>query len=341
MSVAMIMGLFVRLPYAEQLRLYRALKQQMWGDERPPDYKELFTKIRESRFTKGHICPRCGSKKVHRYGQYRDRQRYRCNGCGRTYNDLTYSPLSGTWYVDRMAQFFELMIKGQSLVQCALALKISLSTAFFWRHKILASLKANDFERMSGIVEADETTVLESEKGTRNIAHRKPRKRGGKAKKRGLSHERVSIIVALDRKENTAAMVAGRGQATTGELTALLKDLIDPKAQLCSDAAGNLAAFARARGLKHQPVNASKGERVRGIFHIQHANSFHRRMKQWMDRFQGVATKYMNNYLYWFHMLEKLKRFELFKRDKRMLFSSNLTPIKVLCLDYRPCLNGM
>jgi hypothetical protein len=100
-------------------------------------------------------------------------------------------------------------------------------------------------------------------------------------------------------------------------------------------------AFARARGLTPHVVNARRGERVRGIYHIQHANSFHRRLKQWIDRFQGVATKYMNNYLYWFYMLEKLKRFDFFKRDKRLLFTTNLRPIRVLCLDYRPCLNGM
>jgi hypothetical protein len=62
-----------------------------------------------------------------------------------------------------------------------------MSTAFFWRHNILASLLANDLDYLSGIVEADETMFLESHKGTKNIDFRKPLKRGGKAKKRGLS----------------------------------------------------------------------------------------------------------------------------------------------------------
>lgn len=42
----------------------------------------------------------------------------------------------------------------------------------------------------------------------------------------------------------------------------------------------------------------------KGIYHIQHVNNFHNRLKTWMDRFQGVVTKYLDNYLYWFRWLE-------------------------------------
>jgi hypothetical protein len=65
---------------------------------------------------------------------------------------------------------------------------------FFWRHKILSAVRANRFEDLAGIVEAEETTFLESDKGSRKITHRKPRKRGGKAKKRGLIAERVAEL---------------------------------------------------------------------------------------------------------------------------------------------------
>ncbi|GFZ33247.1 hypothetical protein CSC2_37730 [Clostridium zeae] len=34
-----------------------------------------------------------------------------------------------------------------------------------------------------------------------------------------------------------------------------------------------------------------------GIYHIQHINTFHRKLKKWMNRFNGVATKYLDNYL--------------------------------------------
>jgi hypothetical protein len=47
---------------------------------------------------------------------------------------------------------------------------------------------------------------------------------------------------------------------------------------------------------------------VRGIYHIQNVNSYHSRLKRWMDRFNGVATKYLEHYLAWFQKeLEKLR----------------------------------
>ena len=57
-------------------------------------------------------------------------------------------------------------------------------------------------DRLAGIVEADETFVLESRKGERKL-DRKPRRRGGKARKRGLSREQVPILVAADRAGET------------------------------------------------------------------------------------------------------------------------------------------
>ena len=239
-----------------------------------------------------------------------------------------------------MMEYFKLMVenRGITLKACAKRLKISVSTAFLWRHKILSALWANHFEAMGGIVEADETTFLESEKGTRGITYRKPRKRGGKAKKRCLSTEQVAVAVVVDRSGRAATMVAAKGQATAQQLDSLLHGLIDPDAKLCTDAAGNFEAYARRNGLEHYPLNASKGQRVPDIFHIQHANSYQRQLKLWIERFYGVATKYMNNYLYWFLMLDKHKKLEADKQNEQLLYASNLTPIPVPGQRFRPCM---
>ncbi len=41
----------------------------------------------------------------------------------------------------------------------------------------------------------------------------------------------------------------------------------------------------------------SRGERRQGVFHIQNVNAYHSRLKTWMRRFNGVATKYLPSYL--------------------------------------------
>lgn len=47
-----------------------------------------------------------------------------------------------------------------------------------------------------------------------------------------------------------------------------------------------------------------RGKHKEGIYHIQHVNAHHGKLKKWMDRFNGVATKYLANYMYWFKWLQ-------------------------------------
>lgn len=67
-----------------------------------------------------------------------------------------------------------------------------------------------------------------------------------------------------------------------------------------------LAAAAKVMGVAHRPVNLSAGIRVvAGAFHIQNVNAFDARLKGWMRRFHGVATRYLENYLGWFKALDR------------------------------------
>ena len=77
-------------------------------------------------------------------------------------------------------------------------------------------------------------------------------------------------------------------------------------AVLCSDGAKAYATFAAGHGLHHEPVNLTAGIRVRdGAFHVQNVNACHGRLKAWMGRFSGVATRYLPNYLGWRRLLER------------------------------------
>jgi len=55
----------------------------------------------------------------------------------------------------------------------------------------------------------------------------------------------------------------------------------------------------------HHPVNLSAGIRVDGPWHVQNVNAYHSRLKDWMRRFKGVATRYLDSYLGWFRAIER------------------------------------
>jgi hypothetical protein len=58
------------------------------------------------------------------------------------------------------------------------------NTSFRWRHRFLARTKTDRIWPLNGITEADETYLLESQKGSRHL-DRPPRRRGGSARRRG------------------------------------------------------------------------------------------------------------------------------------------------------------
>jgi transposase-like protein len=268
----------------------------------------------------GLACVHCGSKAVKRNGTYRSRQRYLCKDCGKSFNDTTATPLAGTRYPDKWLKFIECMADGLTLPKIAKLLRNHVSTAFYWRHKVLFALRSLGHDPLNGIVESDETFFLESYKGRKPVTFRTPRKRGGVAKKRGISKEQVCVVVAIDRDGDVVSQNAGRGRITASEIDAVLGSRPAPGSLLCTDSAKNYMAFARMKGLHHEVINVRKGVYVRkGIYHVQHVNAYHKRLKKWMERFQGVATKYLDNYLFWFRFLERYKEMTPYEA-KRAIF---------------------
>ena len=76
---------------------------------------------------------------------------------------------------------------------------------------------------------------------------------------------------------------------------------------LCSDSQRSYAAFAKENIITHKKFNASKGERtVDKVYHVQNVNNMDMRLRKFMDSFNGVATKYLQNYLNWLLVLEKI-----------------------------------
>ena len=125
--------------------------------------------------------------------------------------------------------------------------------------------------------------------------------RGGKARKRGLSREQVPILVAADRGGATLSRTLPKLDADS--VKRALAPVIAPDALLVSDAGRCHRPAAAALGILHQSVTRSAGERVRGAVHIQTATSRHSRIKGFLRRFRGIATKYLESYLRWFHLV--------------------------------------
>ena len=237
-------------------------------------------------------------------------QRFKCRRCGITFNGLTGTPLARLRHHQKWLEQAKVLEDGLSVRKAAVRLGVHRTTAFRWRHRFLTGPRDVMDRQQTGVVEADEAYFLRSYKGQprrlREATSRPARRRGGRAAKRGLSDEQVPVLVVRNRAGQTADF--GLPSANKAGLLAILPEAVTGDAVLCTDGSAMLAAAARHLGLEHHGLNALRGERRRGAWHIQNVNAYHSRFKGWLQRFRGVATSYLPNYLGWYRALDRNTR---------------------------------
>ncbi len=262
----------------------------------------------ETRMTGKPVSPHCAYEQVSQWGFANSLQMYRCTACRAIFNAFTDTPLAGVWLKAKWMKYAKQMAEGASVGKSAAAVDIHTNTAFRWRHRFLSLPNGQQAISLAGIAEADETYFRKSQKGRRQGLSRPPRKRGGKASKRGLSEEQTAVQICRDLTGNSADFVVEK--ADKAHISAVLKPLLAADVVLYTDEEKALAAVAKEMGITHRPVNLAADQRfVPGICHVQNVNAYYDgRLKEWMGRFYGVATRYLGNYLEWRRLIERHER---------------------------------
>ena len=128
-----------------------------------------------------------------------------------------------------------------------------------------------------------------------------PARRAGE--QAGPLGEQVPALIARDRAGHTVdAVLPDLGAEAIG----VVLGPSSPTMPCCARTAPRPTRLRRRARIHHEPINLAAGVRVRdGAFHIQNVNAYHGRLKGWMGRFNGVATRYLPNYLGWRRTLER------------------------------------
>lgn len=244
-------------------------------------------------------CPHCGNNRIIKYGHRNGKQRFLCKDCRRTFMYSTNTIMQNSHYERSVwADFIKDTVTGVSLDKSAETFGFSHATAFNMRHKLLMaiqdSLEDHSVE-LSGIVELDETFVLESQKGTRfsESSDRSPRKHGAKAQKRGISNEYVAICTGVQRDGGVVAVSVNRAKPSKIELEGIFRGHIAEDTLLLTDGLRSYNVLSDIPGCSVKDVNA---ETCKGIFNLNTVNSLHSFIKDTYEHYRGVATKYLNRY---------------------------------------------
>src|ERR1700733_1155960 len=250
-------------------------------------------------------CPHCGSQNLQGWGRTSGLPRYRCTQCRRSFNALTGTPLARLRKKEHWTEQAQALITGESLAKVAKRCEVAVTTAFRWRHRFLSAPALDKPSQLSGIVEVDETYILESFKGKRPSLPRPAHKRGGMAKTRGLSAEQIPVLVARDRSGQTFdAVLAKRNRAS---VMAALGGVVTPANQLCCDGGKAIVSFARKAKIPCCILPKPGGPRPEAPnLHINNINGYHGRLKEWLRPFHDVATEYLDHYLGWRRTVEAL-----------------------------------
>ena len=123
---------------------------------RPP--RAAVTAVIEAGLDDQRSCPHCGHGKVVGCGRADGLRRFRCKGCGKSFNALTGTPLARLRKKECWLDFGQSLSEGETVVASAERCGVAVSTAFRWRHRFLTSQEASP--TLTGIVEADEAFVL-------------------------------------------------------------------------------------------------------------------------------------------------------------------------------------
>jgi transposase-like protein len=267
------------------------------------DYSKVCDLI-ESHLENNPNCPHCGKGRIYKHGIRSGLQRYRCPQCRKTFNALTNTPLAKLRKKELWLKYMDEMLVSTVLRKIALHIHVDKKTAFLWRHRFSTWLYKDAPQTLEGIVEADETYFRVSKKGCRTL-NRTAHKHGGDDAVPGLSKKQVCVLTAADRTHHGLEFITGLGPVKGKWLDLFLTEHIAEDAVLVTDGLPSYSHFCREKHVKHVIVRSRKGERANGSYHIQHINAFHGRIKVWINRhFRGVATKYLNHYLWWRHELE-------------------------------------
>ena len=246
--------------------------------------------IEKFRWPNGPICPHCGSNEAYRLTPNGNSDNHgrkgllKCKACRKQYTVTV-----GTIFEDSHIPLHKWLMaiylicsskKGMSAHQLHRMLEITYKSAWFMGHRIrFAMTKSPLSEKLSNVVEADETYV------------------GGKARgRRGRGAENKTKVFSLIQRDGEArSFTVENVKGKT--LKNLIRENVVDTAHVMTD------EFKAYNGLKkvvakHSTVEHGKKEYVRGIVHVNFAESYFSLLKRGiLGTFHHVSEEHMPRYL--------------------------------------------
>ena len=255
-------------------------------------------------------CPYCSSTKVYKRGKQNGVQMYKCNDCNKWYSETTGTALYDIKLKSKWQSYLNCMEKGMPIKKIAAELDISIQTSFDWRHKILSSLSQFTPEQLSDEVECDELELALNEKGSRTL-DRAPRKRSSDFK-RNQGKDRITtvqVVTVVSRNGEKILKAVESKRLNKKEIARVLDGKLADNSTLITDKHPSYKAYAKDNpSIKHKRLLAKDHvDKNDKSLHLQKVNNVHSQLRGFLRPFNGVSSKYLQNYLNWYAYVDQIK----------------------------------
>lgn len=311
-------------------------------------------------------CPKCGIENpaTTKGGKANSgKPMLKCCSCGKRF---VYDTGSLTFYSHqdsgKWADFIKATMSGASIDECAALLDVHPVTSFRMRHKLMSFLSDavnEDFENkpLSNEVEYDETYYHESHKGLkdRELAEiedeiywkeqavcspdisideavdkialleekRKDILEKLHEKKRGISSDLACVITGVERQGDAAIKATNMAKPSSDDIrkaTAVMEN----GSFVFIDGATAYLSVLEEKNCNYSVCPSS--EEYDSVNHLNNVNSLHSTMAEWMRRYRGVSTIYLNRYASLFHFIHKYRSCDL--QEMALLILKRLSNIQ-------------
>jgi len=125
-------------------------------------------------------------------------------------------------------------------------------------------------------------------------------------KKRGLSSQKICIVVAIDIHKNIYAKICGHGKPTSSRIKKALKEHIQPGSTIVHDGDNAHAGLIELLDLKSETYIADPHDK-NYIENMALINNLCSWLKRYLFRFIGMDLDNLQSYLNWFVYLFRVK----------------------------------
>ena len=287
---------------AKQTRQIMQMSIAQW-EKAFPDEDACDAYLVAHRWPDGVFCPRCGSTRVYQLKTMKFK--WECPDC-RQGGAYRFSDITGTVFENTnidLRQWFRvihLMLtskKGISGRQIHRLMGFgSYKTAWYMCHRVRVALVDNEFQKLIGIVEVDETFVGGKSKNRHKSV------RGGKTGsgnddtgRGGTGSGKTPVVGAIERKGNVVARVIAGVHGNT--LRSFVRETVSNKVSLlCTDQW--IGYFGLDKEYPHGTVDHTRGEYVVGAIHTQTIEGFWSILKRSIiGVHHNVSRKYLPLYV--------------------------------------------